>query len=87
MKKALVAFTALSAFFSTTSAFAEFITGTVANYDRVANQITFQDRTVVTLQGQKVELPGNLQNGSRVEMHIDIPGDNGFTTIRSITVK
>lgn len=87
MKKALVAFTALSALVATSGAFAEVITGTVANFDRNANQITFQDRTVVTLKGQKVEIPNNLQNGSRVEMQLDIPGDNGFTTIRSITVK
>lgn len=70
---------------STTSmAFADSVVGEIVAYDRKANRIVLEDKTIWTLEGSDVEVPPDLKAGDRVEIDFESEGDEGISKIDSI---
>ena len=76
---ALLAVTAVPAFADSTQ-------GTVLAYDRVANVIVLEDKTVWSLETLKI-VPEGLKAGDMVEINFTSNADNGWGRINAVTIK
>ncbi|MGR3271763.1 hypothetical protein DU478_19890 [Thalassococcus profundi] len=76
---ALLAVTAVPAFADSTQ-------GTVLAYDRVANVIVLEDKTVWSLETLKT-VPEGLKAGDTVEINFTSNADNGWGRINAVTIK
>lgn len=65
-------------------AFADSIAGAVLAYDRKAQLIVLEDKTVWTLEGSEVAVPPDLKAGDRIEIDFEFAGDDGITKIEMI---
>lgn len=64
-------------------AFADSVTGTILAYDRQANILVFDDKTVWELG--KLLVPADLVAGDRVTLDYTSAGDNGIGKANSLT--
>ena len=76
---ALLAVTAVPAFADSTQ-------GTVLAFDRVANVIVLEDKTVWSLETLKI-VPEGLKAGDMVEINFTSNADNGWGRINAVTIK
>ena len=67
-------------------AFADSTQGTVLAYDRVANVIVLEDKTVWSLETLKI-VPEGLKAGDMVEINFTSNADNGWGRINAVTIK
>ena len=65
-------------------ALADSTTGAVVAYDRKAQVIVLEDKTIWSLEGSKAELPADLQAGERIEIDYESGGDNGIIAINTV---
>ena len=64
----------------------DMIQGTILAYDRKANVLVFNDRSVFPLEKLQGSPPPDLKAGDRVEISYDSNEDDGVTAIFSIKV-
>jgi len=69
------------------AAFADSTEGTVVAYDRKANIVVLDDKTVWTTIGSEDVIPATLQAGDVVTIEYVTSGDDGVQKIDSITIK
>lgn len=80
----MVRFLIPAALLLATSAQADEVTGDVLAFDRVAGVIVMEDKSVFTLPNPDV-IPVDLQAGETVTIVFKTDGDNGLTSVQSIT--
>ena len=64
-------------------ALADETTGVLLAYDRLANLIVLQDRTVYELGDMLV--PADLQSGDRITLVFQTAGEDGITKVQELT--
>lgn len=64
-------------------AFADDLSGTVIAYDRVAQVIVLDDKSVLTIPNPEI-IPEGLVAGDTITVEFKSDGDNGFGTFFSI---
>lgn len=77
----LAAFTAASG-----PAFADSVSGTVLAFDRVAQLVVLDDKSVWSLKDGGTVAPDDLRAGDRVTIDFQTSGDNGYGKILGIAV-
>ena len=71
---------------SVTPAFADSTSGMVVAFDRKANVLVLEDKTVWSLETLKV-VPAALKSGDMVEINYTSNADNGWGKINTIEIK
>ncbi len=64
----------------------DILQGTILAFDRKANVLVFNDRSVFPLEKLQGSAPPDLKAGDRVEIKYDSNEDDGITAIFSITL-
>lgn len=77
---------ALTAIFSAAPVLADSVTDTVLAFDRKANLIVLEDKTVFTLAQGDAVAPDGLKAGDVVTITYDSLGEDGYGVVTSITV-
>lgn len=80
------ALSALSASFAL-PAFADSVKGEVVAFDRVANVLVLDDKTVWTLSDVGGVAPEGLEAGMTVAITYDALGEDGYSKIESIVIE
>lgn len=69
---------------SATPGLADSVTGTILAYDRLANVIILDDKTVWEIVPKDLPLPADLMKGDRIHIDFVTNGDSGVGKINSI---
>ena len=69
------------------SAFADSTSGKVLAYDRKAQLIVLEDKTVWSLEGSEAAAPEDLKAGDEVEIDFESEGEDGISKIESIKLQ
>lgn len=72
------------AIFAAAPALADETTGTILAFDRVAGLLVFEDKTVWQI-ADSVEVPEDLVAGDRIRVVYTTAGEDGLTSIDSLT--
>jgi hypothetical protein len=84
MEATMVRFLIPAVLLLATSAQADEVTGDVLAFDRVASVIVMEDKSVFTVPNPEV-IPADLQAGETVTIVFKTEGENGLTSVQSIT--
>ncbi|KAF0676396.1 hypothetical protein [Profundibacterium mesophilum] len=79
------AFTA-AALLTAAPAFADSVTGEVVAYDRVANILVLDDKTIWTLSDVGGVAPDELEAGMSVSITYEALGEDGYSKVESIVI-
>ncbi len=71
-------------FASIATAHADSVTGVILAFDRKAQIIVLDDRTVWSLETHKGELPADLKAGDKIEIASEGAGENGVGSVTGI---
>ena len=82
IKKALLASLALG--LTSMNALADSTSGKILAYDRKAQLIVLEDKTVWSLDGSEAAAPDALKAGDEVEIDFESEGEDGISKIESI---
>jgi hypothetical protein len=65
-------------------AYADSTVGEVVAYDRKAQRIVLDDKTIWTLEGSEAVVPPDLKAGDRIEIDFESAGDNGISKVEAV---
>lgn len=85
MKKLLLAASLFSTLF-TSMANAETIIGNVLAFDRKANVIVLDDKTVYNFEGLTAKIPDDLKAGDKIEIDGTGEGEDGYGNLTAVKV-
>lgn len=86
MKRTLITATVLAAALTATEGLADTFEGKVFAYDRVAERLVMEDKTVYTLSKAETEIPSTLSAGDRVTVDYVSLGEDGVGVISKVVI-
>ncbi len=86
MKHATVLSAALILVVSASASYADTFKGTVIAFDRKANVIVIDDKSVFSFEGQGAQIPDDLKAGDMIEIESEGEGEDGYGNLTSVKI-
>ena len=86
MKHLLVLSAAWILVVSASASYADTFKGTVIAFDREANVIVIDDKSVFNFEGQGVMVPDDLKAGNTIEIESEGEGEDGYGNLTSVKI-
>lgn len=86
MKHSTVLSAALVLVVSASASYADTFKGTVIAFDRKANVIVIDDKSVFNFEGQNVMVPEDLKAGDMIEIESEGEGEDGYGNLTSLKI-
>ncbi|MEH6725346.1 MAG: hypothetical protein V7703_04240 [Hyphomicrobiales bacterium] len=71
---------------SASTSYADTFKGTVVAFDRKANVVVIDDKSVFNFEGQEAQIPDDLKAGDMIEIEGEGEGDDGYGKLTSIKI-
>ncbi|WP_306256546.1 hypothetical protein [Pararhizobium sp. IMCC21322] len=86
MKYTTLLTSALILVWSASASYADQFTGSVVAFDRKANVIVLDDKSVFLFEGQEAQIPDDLKAGDKIEIEGEGEGEDGYGNLTSIKI-
>ena len=73
-------------FASVATAHADSVTGIILAFDRKAQLIVLDDKTVWSLESNQAEVPADLKAGDKIEITSEGAGENGIGSVTGLKI-